>query len=411
MIRRPIWISAATASALVLLLVLTPVCQSNPIPVNYRVKMSEENITIHVYPPKALVEGIYTFEKMWGETINEVQMFYPLPSNAQNIKVTYVKDGEQEEINWKRSNLTYETAVGNYSVIEWTVNGSPSLAFPFRIFVKYDCEIPRQNEAYFMLYAMGSIKLTDQLNLPNLVYSKDCRVTIDTYFKGKPEVFDAYLVGVWEVEGVQVPDGKWSIQEGKMGVLRHESKWVKDRFVVSTELRLGLLTMRCDYALQFKEAESKFAWIEKMSTGKGAYKPGENVTIEVAVRRGNDMLAVVYEAEVRYRLFFGGEEAGFLGSSHVEIPSANGQAGAHFAFRLPDKMNFKGQAVVQAELWSWNSNLEDVKEVILEVMEDGSGEFPPAGQTTWISATAVIAAVTVIAALVAAIFIRKFRRG
>lgn len=408
----PKWFFNAATLAFVSMLILAPFCQANPIPVNYRVKMAEEDIKISVNSSKASVEGVYTFEEMGGEAANEVHMFYPLPPKAEKIRVAHIKDDCQRDVEWKRSSLAYETAIGNYSVIEWTVSGSPALAFPFKILVSYEYEAPRQNENFFMLYAMGSIKLTDQLNMPNLVYSKDCKVTINTYFPSKPEDFNAYLVGVLEVEGVPVPDGKWPIQGGKMDVSSHESKWVGDKFLVSTELRLSLLTMRCDYAIQFKMAESKFAWIEAFSTEKNTYKSGENVTGEVAVRRGNDMLTVVYEAEIRYRLLFDGEDLGLLGSSYIEIPSANGRDTASFTFQLSDKLNSSGEAVIQAELLSWNNSLEDVKEVRLEIVENGDVEPPTTEQPVGISAAiAITATVAVIAvAMIAAIYRRKFRR-
>ncbi|MCS7115174.1 MAG: hypothetical protein RMJ15_06470 [Nitrososphaerota archaeon] len=407
------WAFVAAALTFTFTLILAPVCQSNPIPVNYRVKMSEEDIKIYVYPSMALVEGIYTFEMMWGEPASEVHMFYPLPSNAEKIKVAYIKGDEQRDVHWKRSSLAYETAIGNYSVIEWTLSESPALAFPFRILVRYEYEIPRQNDVYFMLYAMGSIKLTDQLNMPNLVYSKGCRVSLNTYFPNKPEDFDAYLVGLLMVDDVPVPDGKWSIKEGKMDVSRHESKWVGDKFLISTELRLNLLTMRCDYAIQFKAAERKFAWIETLSTDKNAYKPGENVTLEVAVRRGNDMLAVVYEAEVRYTLIVDGEEMGFLGSSRIEIPSANGRDTARYTFQLPDKLNRSMETVLSAELWSWNNSLEDTKEVLLEILENGDGNPPQTEQSPmWVSAAIATAATSAVIAIaiISILYRGKFRR-
>ncbi|MEM3626984.1 MAG: hypothetical protein QXZ25_03050 [Candidatus Bathyarchaeia archaeon] len=405
------WLFIAVALAFVSLLILAPVCQANPIPVNYKVKMSKEDINVYIYSSKASVEGVYTFEEMWGEATNEIHMFYPLPPNAEKIRVAYIKDDGQWDVDWKRSSLTYETVIGNYGVIEWTVSDSPAIPFPFKILVSYEYEVPRQNETYFMLYAMGSIKLTDQLNMSNLVYSKGCNVSLNTHFQSIPKEFEAYLVGVLEAEGVPVPDGKWPIQGGKMDVSRHESKWVGDKFVVSTELRLSLLTMRCDYAIQFSSAGDKFAWIETFSTDKKSYKPGENVTLETTVRRGNDMLTVVYEAEVRYRLLFNGEDMGVLGSSHIEIPSANGRDTARFAFQPPDKLNRSGEAVIRAELWSWNNSLEDTKEVRLEIIENGDGEPPTTKQPVLISATmAITAAVAVIAIAIIAILYRKFRR-
>lgn len=413
MAENPKRLFTAVALAFVSVLILAPICQPNPIPVNYKVKMSKEDINIYIYSSKASVEGIYTFDSMWGEAADEVHMFYPLPPNAEEIRVAHIKDDGQRNVNWKRSSLAYETAIGNYSVIEWTVSESPALAFPFKILVSYEYEVPRQNEAYFMLYAMGSVKLTDQLSTSNLVYSKGCNVSLNTHFLSKPKEFEAYLLGVWEVDGVPVPDGKWPVQGGKMDVSRHESKWVGDKFVVSTELRLSLLTMRCDYAIQFKSAESKFAWIENLSTDKSTYKPGENVTLEATVKRGNDMLTVVYEAEVRYRLLVDGEDMGFLGSSHIEIPSANGRDTARFSFQLPDKLNHSMEAAIKAELRSWNNSLEDTKEVRLEILENGDGEPPPTEHSpVWISATtAITAAIAVIAVAIIAILYRgKFRR-
>lgn len=298
-------------------------------------------------------------------------MFYPLPPNAEKITVAYIKDVGQEDVDWKHSSLEYETMIGKYNVIEWTVRDYPAINFPFKILVSYEYGLLRQNEACVMLYALGSVKLMDQLNMSDLVYSKGCNVSLSTYFLSKPKEVEAYLVGVWEVDGVPVPDKKWPIQGGKMDVGRHESRWVGDKFVVSTELSLSLLTMRCDYAIQFKSAESKFAWIENPSTDKSAYTPGEKVTLETTVKRGNEMLAAVYEAEIRYRLLVDGEEMGFLGSSRIEIPSPNGHDTAIYTFQLPHKLNSSGETVIQAELWSWNTSLEDMKEVLSEVVENG----------------------------------------
>jgi hypothetical protein len=403
---------AAVALAFVSMLVLASVCQANPIPLSYTVRMTREDINVYVYQSLASVEGIYTFDVMRMEATDEVHMFYPLPPNAEKIKVVYIKDDGQEDVNWKRSSLEYETALGKYYVIEWTVRNSPAIKFPFKILVSYQYELPRQKETYVMLYAMGSVKLTHQLNMSNLVYSKDCQVSLNTYFPSKPKELEAYLIGVWMVDDLQVSDGKWPIQEGKMDVSRHESEWVGYKFVVSTELRLSLLTMGCDYAIQFESepAAGKFAWIESLSADKSAYMPGENVTLETAVKRGNDMLAVVYEAEVRYRLLVDGEDMGLLGSSRIEIPSPNGLDTALFTFQLPDKQNHGGWIVVRAELWSWGSSLEDVKEVKLEIVDDGG---PPTEHSPmWISAIiAITAAVAVTAAaIIATLYRRKFRR-
>jgi hypothetical protein len=292
------WFFAAVTLAFVSLLFSASVCQANPIPTNYKVKMSREEINVYVYPPKTLVEGIYTFEEMWEEATAEVHMFYPLPPNAGKINVSYVKnDGSEKEVEWKRSSLKYETAIGEYGVIEWTIRDFPAIKFPFKVAVRYEYELPRQKETHIMLYAMGSVKLTHQLNASNLVYLKGCRVSLNTYFPREPEEMEAYLL---LVDGTPVPGGKWPIRQGEMDVVLHESKWVGSMFVVSTELALGLFTMESDYAVQFKPTWERFAWIESLSADKSSYKPGENVTLDVAVKRGDDLLTVVYEAEVRY---------------------------------------------------------------------------------------------------------------
>lgn len=54
----------AVSLAFVSALILAPDCRANLIPVNYKVKMSYEDIKIYIYLSKASVEGIYTFEEM-----------------------------------------------------------------------------------------------------------------------------------------------------------------------------------------------------------------------------------------------------------------------------------------------------------------------------------------------------------
>jgi len=386
------WFFAAVTLVFVSLLFSASVCQANPIPTNYKVKMSREEINVYVYPPKSLVEGIYTFEEMWEEATAEVHMFYPLPPNAEKINVSYVKnDGSEEEVEWKRSSLKYETAIGEYGVIEWTIRDFPAVKFPFKVAVHYEYELPRQNETHIMLYAMGSIKLTGQLNTSNLVYSKGCRVSLNTYFPREPEELEACLL--W-VDGAPVSGGKWQIRQGEMEVLLHECKWVGSMFVVSTELALDLLTMESDYAVQFKSTWERFAWIENLSADKNVYKPGENVTLDVAVKRGSDLLTVVYEAEVRYYLIVDGRDMGLLGSSHVEIPSQNGRAATASTCTLPDKLN--GTATIQAELWSWNASLEDVKEIDVEIVGEPQGGGLPTWFSVLMAAAAIVATIAII---------------
>jgi hypothetical protein len=384
--------SAAAALAFAFLLVSASVCRANPIPAKYGVGMSSEDINIYVYPSRTLVEGIYTFERMGEGAPIAIPMFYPLPPNAEKIGVSYVKnDGSEEEVEWKRSSLKYETAIGEYGVIEWTIRDFPAVKFPFKVAVRYEYELPRQNETHIMLYAMGSVKLTGQLNTSNLVYSKGCRVSLNTYFPREPEELEACLL--W-VDWAPVSGGKWQIRQGEMDVLLHESKWVGSMFVVSTELALDLLTMGSDYAVQFKPTWERFAWIENLSADKNVYKPGENVTLDVAVKRGSDLLTVVYEAEVRYYLIVDGRDMGLLGSSRVEIPSQNGRAATASTCTLPDKLN--GTATVQAELWSWNASLEDVKEIDVEIVGEPEGGGLPTWFSVLIAAAAMVAAIAII---------------
>ncbi|MEM2104709.1 MAG: hypothetical protein QW717_07475 [Candidatus Bathyarchaeia archaeon] len=368
-------------------------CHATPVPTSYTVKMTSEHISIYVNHSIAVVEGIYTFDSMKIEPfVNEVNMFYPLPSNAQKIKVIY----EGQDIGWKRSSLEYRTFMGKYSVIKWTVSSFWGLSFPFEIVVRYEYELPRENQTYIMLYAMGSVKLADPLNMSNLVYSKMCNVSINTYFSGSPKNLKAFLLGVKQANGVPVPDEKWLIEEGKNYVSRHEVEMVEGSVKVSTGLVLELFTMHSDYAIFFDSAEDKFAWIERLSSGKDVYMPGEDVMVEFSVKRGNDVLTVVYEAEIRFHLLVNGRDIGQLGSSHIEIPSSNGSVTATCNLRLPNKMDYEGEVAILAELWAWNTSLQDLEELRLKIVENSNTRFTE--NLLWVIAAITAAALIAIAA-------------
>ena len=110
------------------------------------------------------------------------------------------------------------------------------------------------------------------------------------------------------------------------------------------------------------------AWIESLETDKQAYPAGEEVTTKVAVRRGNDVLDVVYQGVLEL-MVTRGDQVVYKFEDLVEIPSGGGTDETVFMFELAEA----GHYTITAGLYSHNI-LEDEKSIVICVIKDRDGD-------------------------------------
>jgi len=111
--------------------------------------------------------------------------------------------------------------------------------------------------------------------------------------------------------------------------------------------------------------DAKFAWIEALKTDTTYYNPGDTVSVAVTVQRGNDTLAVVYDAVLQLTVKKD-DSTIFETSENVNIPTPGGSSPMVFTVPLSEDAPL-GTYSVRAELWSWGNELEDVSGVPFEV--------------------------------------------
>ena len=130
---------------------------SNPVPVP-AIQMPYEYIyaTISLEGEELIanVTGIYTFINLENENVT---MRYPVPPDAI---VVYVKVGN-DSLSWWPTNETYQTFMGNFTMIEWFIKPVPEC---FNVTVYYYHPLHLRSPQIFLgeyafLYAMGTGRL------------------------------------------------------------------------------------------------------------------------------------------------------------------------------------------------------------------------------------------------------------
>lgn len=132
-----------------------------------------------------------------------------------------------------------------------------------------------------------------------------------------------------------------------------------------------------------------FAWIESLSTDKLLYGVGENINTTVVVRRGNDLLDVVWEGIVTLEVYDGSANLVYTDSEPVVIPCGGGNDTAYFEFALSYADNYTIRAILTGMF-----DVYDVKEVYITVIEsnqppvaDAEPDYQvvPLGELAWFS--------------------------
>jgi len=116
------------------------------------------------------------------------------------------------------------------------------------------------------------------------------------------------------------------------------------------------------------------AWIETLKTDKEFYRPNEQVTTDVAIRRGDDLLGVVYEGSLILTVLKGNHIVHSF-EAQVVIPSGGGSDEFTFGFNLSET----SEHIIKAELLS-NGMLDDEKSVTIKVTNDRDRDGIPDGE-------------------------------
>ncbi len=172
---------------------------ANPIPVP-TIIMPNEYISILFRESGgryyADVYGVYPFENVGYKSIT---MYYPIPNNSL---VTVWIDGKL--IEWKYTDKTYHTVIGDYKMISWTIENPPE---EFTIKVQYSHELEIHDGSILFLYALGTgkyleyyakqtvayinISSTFSVNTYRVYFDNELNKSID--LSGKP-IFDKIVV-------------------------------------------------------------------------------------------------------------------------------------------------------------------------------------------------------------------------
>lgn len=196
----------STAFLSLLLSIAIASVNANPVMIDDIIYFVGEDINAtisHAGPVvQANVNGTYVF---WapGTPPTEATMYYPVPSSASNISVKI----DETTLAWNWNNTHYDTVIGDYPFINWTITLVPNSGFT--ISVHYEHPVPLIEGKYKFLYAFGTARLTRFKYCPANIttyISKDVAHTeddIDVYLV-TPQLEPAYytmtsLDEVWKV--------------------------------------------------------------------------------------------------------------------------------------------------------------------------------------------------------------------
>jgi len=136
---------------------------ANPIPVpptpDPPILMPEEYIDIELTSIdgviRAKVDGAYSFWNWWD--YDSIDMYYPVPPDSGNISVEWYDPDSMLfviwPLEWFYSGLMYPTIVGDWPMIQWTIDFAPQ---NFVIKTHYEHEVPVLDDVYTLVYAMRS---------------------------------------------------------------------------------------------------------------------------------------------------------------------------------------------------------------------------------------------------------------
>lgn len=185
---------------------------SNPVPVP-ALQMPYEYIyaTISLENGEliATVTGTYTFLNLENENVT---MSYPVPPDST---IVYVKIGE-DLLNWWYKNETYQTFVGNFTMIEWFIEPVPQL---FNVTVRYYHPLHLRSPQHFLgeyafLYAMGTGKL-----LTNWYKQTTAYVAI----RLSKDIVQSNRIGLQTVERM---DSAWFAKSANFTLVSEEETWL-----------------------------------------------------------------------------------------------------------------------------------------------------------------------------------------
>jgi len=126
---------------------------------------------------------VYPFENV---NFDKVKMYFPVPYNVDwNTVKVYVNE---KPVKWRISDWKYETIIGEYPVIEWTIFPLPN---KFNVTVVYEQEVePLSDGSFKILYAMATGRFLNQ------TYAKQCVAEVKVAFGNLPPNFKIKIASV-----------------------------------------------------------------------------------------------------------------------------------------------------------------------------------------------------------------------
>lgn len=146
---------------------------ANPIPIP-TLLMPEEYINATISPGDggilyAQVDGLYPFKNLGHRNVS---MYYPVPPGAGEISVKM----DDTSLDWNYSDENYPTVIGDFPMINWTVEPVPD---NFTIGTYYEHPLPKIDGNYTFLYAMGTGRYLDTYAKQTTAY---VRIRMDVAF-------------------------------------------------------------------------------------------------------------------------------------------------------------------------------------------------------------------------------------
>lgn len=186
---------------------------SNPVPVP-AIRMPYEyicsSITLNDDELTANVTGTYTFVNLENENVT---MLYPVPPDAT---VVYVKMGN-DSLSWWYTTETYETFIGNFTMIEWFIEPVPCC---FNVTVCYYHPLHLSSRQIFL--AFGEYEFLYPMGTGRLLANWYEQTTAHVIIRLDKKIVQSDKISLHTIERV---DSLWLIKPANFTLTSEEEAW------------------------------------------------------------------------------------------------------------------------------------------------------------------------------------------
>ena len=327
--------------------------KANPIPYPV-VWMPREDIYVNLSASNgtvcAKVHGVYHFSH---SDFKNVSMTYPISPNSTNISV----EVNGSEINWWYSDKTYSSVLGNLPMINWTIYNFPA---PTIVEVDYEHIVPKSNNTYQYLYAMGTGRYFYTYSKTTTAY---IHISIDFPDLLEPNLYMVdYPEGRWK--GYSDPKWVWNLVE-------YDISKINSTWTIKTTRQASYGPLLEDVVLTFEKGDVSV--------------PKDHSTIQEAINAVDPGDVVFVESGTYYEHITINKSITLMGEDKAST-IIDGNLEGTVVNITGDNVTFTG-FTIQRSFWTWDfekaideygiavSNCDGVKIIGNRIVENNGGIY------------------------------------